>query len=122
MSLLWRASSHVPRPEFAFIGTLAILFLVVSLVVLVLLAVWVYRDAEERDMNGVLWLLVVLLTNVIGLIIYLVVRADHPKQTGEGRQQEGQPQGPFCPSCGERLTEGDRFCSNCGHDVTGEAS
>ena len=47
-------------------------------VVSILIAIWVYRDAERRGMNGVLWLIVVLIANIIGLIIYLVVRSDHP--------------------------------------------
>lgn len=121
MSLLGTASSHMPGPEFMALGMFMMLFFVAILVVVILVAVWVYRDAEERDMNGVLWLIVVILTNVIGLIIYLVVRADHPK-TKEGSATEGGPSGPFCPNCGERLSEGDRFCSSCGHDVTGEPS
>jgi len=40
----------------------------------ILLCVWVYRDAESRGMGGVLWLIVVILTGIIGLIIYLIVR------------------------------------------------
>lgn len=35
---------------------------------------WVYRDAERRKMNGVLWALLVFIGNLIGLIIYLIVR------------------------------------------------
>lgn len=119
MSLLSNIVAQGPGTEFMALGVFMMLFFVGIFVVAILLAIWVYRDAEERDMNGVLWLLVVLLTNIIGLIIYLVVRADHPKG-GTKPARQGQPQGPFCPSCGDRLTEGDRFCSNCGHDVTGE--
>lgn len=111
----------MPGTGFMALGILAMLFFVAVLVVVILVAVWVYRDAEERDMNGALWLIVVILTNIIGLIIYLVVRGDHPKKEAK-ETTAGQPEGPFCPSCGDRLTEGDRFCSNCGHDVTGEPS
>lgn len=121
MSLLGPATSHMPGPELAFLGmTVMFLFFGVLLVVAILLAVWVYRDAEARDMDGVLWLIVVLLTNVIGLIIYLIVRADHPEREDRPPARAGQPTGPFCSNCGRRLREGDRFCSSCGHDVTGE--
>ena len=48
-------------------------------IIAILLCVWVYRDAEERGMGGVLWLIVVLLTGILGLIIYLIVRK--PKKT-----------------------------------------
>lgn len=80
--------------------------MVAIFVVSILIAVWVYRDAEERGMNGVLWLLVVLVANIIGLIIYLVIRTDHPKQTEGG--------GPYCPDCGSRVQTSDKHCSSCG--------
>lgn len=118
MSLLSNVVAQAPMPEFMALGMLVMLFFAAVLVVVILVAVWVYRDAEERDMNGVLWLIVVILTNIIGLIIYLIVRADHPKTEG-GAAKEGQPGGPFCSNCGDRLAEGDRYCSSCGHDVTG---
>jgi uncharacterized membrane protein YoaK (UPF0700 family) len=47
-----------------------ILFLIIG----ILIAIWVYRDAESRGMSGVLWLIVVIILGIIGLIIYLVVR------------------------------------------------
>src|SRR2546426_7875367 len=47
-------------------------------VLFLFIAIWVYRDAESRGMSGVLWLLVVLVAGIIGLIIYLIVRSDHP--------------------------------------------
>ncbi len=40
----------------------------------IILAIWVYRDAESRGMNGALWLIITILLGIIGLIIYLVVR------------------------------------------------
>jgi len=46
------------------------------LVIAILLCIWVYRDAESRGMNGVLWLIVVLIAGIIGLIVYLVVRKE----------------------------------------------
>ena len=47
---------------------------VIWFIISILLCIWVYRDAESRGMGGVLWLIVVLITGIIGLIIYLVVR------------------------------------------------
>jgi hypothetical protein len=49
---------------------------VVFFIVAILLCVWVYRDAESRGMNAALWLIIVLITGIIGLIIYLIVRKD----------------------------------------------
>ena len=45
-------------------------------IVWILVAIWVYRDAEARGMSGVLWLLIVILLGLLGIIIYLVVRKD----------------------------------------------
>jgi TctA family transporter len=57
-----------------------ILFIIALFVVWILLAVWVYRDAKKRGMEATLWLLLVLLTGFIGLIVYLIVRREHPIQ------------------------------------------
>lgn len=44
--------------------------------------IWVYRDAESRGMNGVLWIILVFFLSWIGLLVYLVVRGGHPPRTG----------------------------------------
>ncbi|MHA1607394.1 MAG: PLDc N-terminal domain-containing protein [Candidatus Freyarchaeota archaeon] len=44
------------------------------IIVDVIIAVWVYRDARDRGMEAELWLIIVLLTGILGLIIYLIVR------------------------------------------------
>nr|MDO8082972.1 PLDc N-terminal domain-containing protein [Candidatus Freyarchaeota archaeon] len=54
-----------------------ILIIVAAIAVIaiwIVLAVWVYRDANERGMDAAIWLLIVILTGIIGLIIYLIVR------------------------------------------------
>jgi hypothetical protein len=70
-----------PPPEvwfglgiFALIIAIAVLWFVVA----ILIAVWVYRDAEKRGESGALWLIIVLVTGIIGLIIWLIVRGDKP--------------------------------------------
>ena len=60
-----------------FLGGWKIIILVllaVFFIVGLLLAIWVYKDAKKRDMNAAVWLLIILLTNCVGCIIYLVVR------------------------------------------------
>ncbi|MCC6065128.1 MAG: PLDc N-terminal domain-containing protein, partial [Thermofilum sp.] len=65
----------------AFLVFGGIILLIIGLIaVWILLAVWVYRDAKKRGMEATLWLLVVLLTGFIGLIVYLIVRREHPIQ------------------------------------------
>ncbi len=51
-----------------------IITLIIFWIVAIGLAVWVYKDAKKRDMNAVVWLLIVLLSGCIGCIIYLIVR------------------------------------------------
>ena len=70
-----------PSPEVWFgIGILALMIAiaVIWFVVAILIAVWVYRDAEKRGESGALWLIIVLVTGIIGLIIWLIVRGDKP--------------------------------------------
>ncbi len=42
------------------------------------LAIWVYRDAEERDMLSVLWGIGTLILGPIALIAYLLIRSEKP--------------------------------------------
>ena len=64
-------------PDLDILGPLMMIYIVVilvSCVISLLIAIWVYKDAKKRDMNATMWLLIVLLTGCIGCIIYLVVR------------------------------------------------
>ena len=58
-------------------GIICLVYIVIFIVI-ILVAIWVYRDAEKRGMSGALWLIVVLVGSIIGLIVYLVIRRDHP--------------------------------------------
>jgi hypothetical protein len=71
--------------------------------------VWVYRDAERRKMSGVLWALFVLVGNIIGLLIYLIVRND----SLPARQTEQIVADP-CPNCEKKVQQDFEFCPNCG--------
>ena len=50
------------------------IIILVWCVIGIILAIWVYRDAQSRGMNGALWLIITIFLGLIGLIIYLVVR------------------------------------------------
>ncbi|MFQ6071063.1 MAG: zinc ribbon domain-containing protein [Candidatus Aminicenantales bacterium] len=88
----------------------------------IVVIVWVYRDAERRGMNGVLWALLVLIGNIIGLIIYLIVRSDTlqaiqatpPRKTCPGCKKSVEANYIFCPHCGTRIEE---VCSQCKRPV-----
>ncbi len=50
-------------------------------IVFIVVAFLVYKDAEERNMNGLLWLLLVIIPwiGILFLIIYLIIREDKIK-------------------------------------------
>ncbi len=93
--------------------SLALLFIWIFVIV------WVYRDAERRGMNGVLWALLVFIGNIIGLLIYLIVRsdgipalkADHTIQACPSCQKEVDASFVFCPYCAARI---HAVCPECG--------
>ncbi len=132
-------------PFDAFLGALCFV-IIASLVVFVLVAVWVYRDAERRGMSGTLWVVLLVLASLffafigglIVLVIYLIVRAEHPVMYGmhpyaaypppmvppPGPVPPAVPPPPTvgaaattCRNCGAPLAPGATFCGRCGARV-----
>ena len=83
----------------------------VLLVIWIFVIVWVYRDAERRGMNGILWALLVFIGNLIGLLIYLIVRSGNGSSTKEAIKS--QPASQTCPNCHLPLSPTYVFCPNC---------
>lgn len=102
------------------------LFRMMPLLLLTLLwfgvCVWVYRDAEKRNMNGLLWALLAFIGNFIGLLIYLIVRSDSISRINgttkttpcPACQKPVQDPFAFCPHCGSQLKH---ICPKCGKDA-----
>ena len=84
---------------------------IILLIIGILIAIWVYRDAEKRGSSGVLWLIICLLTGIIGLIIWLVVR---PPIGGKPDSAKTADSGRMCPSCGRPIPMDARVCPYCG--------
>lgn len=83
---------------------LGALVAIAAIALMVLLGIWVYRDAKNKGMNGILWTAVVILVpSCIGLIIYLIVRMDNEKV--------------ICSNCNTAVNGKNRFCSNCGVEL-----
>ena len=105
-------------PWFPFVPlwSLSLLFFFLWIVVIV----WVYRDAEERGMSGVLWALLVFIGNLIGLLIFLIVRQDHPLPSSGKPAAAPSPSPPpkapplACPSCQKPVEKGFTYCPHCG--------
>ena len=87
--------------------SLSVLYLALF-IIWILVIVWVYRDAERRGMNGVLWALLVFIGNLIGLLIYLIVRTDSLPVS------KSPPTVYSCPNCKEPVSSNFVFCPNCG--------
>jgi len=122
-------------PSNAAANTLAIIGIVtgVSLVftTLVMMLGYVYRDAKRRDMNPVLWtLLVAVLTPssiLIGFVIYLLVRDPLPYPCPRCSAPVGprfnfcpnckNDLHPSCPNCKREIVETDKFCPYCAFEL-----
>jgi len=63
-----------------------------------ILPIWTFIDAKKRNYKPALWGILTLLTNVIGLIIYILTRREIFT----------------CQSCGELLDDKHIFCPYCG--------
>ncbi len=86
---------------------------ILVLIIGIVLAIWVYKDAQKRGSSGALWLIIVLLTGIIGLIIWLVVR---PPIGGEKSAASSDRR---CPNCGRGIPNDARTCPYCGKNFEG---
>ncbi|MGE5672656.1 MAG: double zinc ribbon domain-containing protein [Mycobacterium leprae] len=106
---------------------LAAIFGILSMLGFVLywlaVAFWVYTDARRRSTKALAWGLLVLLTNLVGLLVYWIVRREerhcpacHGKvergheyctACGKGLQEK-------CLECGQPLRQGWQYCAKCG--------
>jgi len=121
---------HVPWFPFVPVWSFSLLFVIIWLFVIL----WVYKDAERRRMSGLLWALLVFIGNLIGLLIYLIVRQDHavccepagpvsaslppPPEAADKKlltcpacQKTVEPSFIYCPHCGASLQQ---TCKSCG--------
>jgi predicted nucleic acid-binding Zn ribbon protein len=97
-------TTYNPEAAGAFFGmamfTCAIIA-IIWFIIWILVAIWVYKDAQKRGKNGILWVIIVIILGIIGLIIYLVVRGE---KTAPSRH---------CPNCGRAIPEDARSCPYC---------
>jgi len=116
---IFEFSWNIPK-----IFTLSIIPLTL-LILWIMVIVWVYRDAENRGMNGVLWALLVFVGNIVALLIYLIVRSEstlkplvaEAKQPCPNCAKAISPNFEFCPYCGTRIKT---VCPSCEKAVSGD--
>lgn len=90
-------------------------FMALWFIVGILICLWVYNDAKSRGMEGALWVLIILIANVLGLIIYLIVREEKRPYRQVPPYYEKQMR--FCSNCGSELASNAKFCTKCGKAV-----
>lgn len=92
----------------------------------VLTALWMYRDAAKSKMSALLWGLIGLFTNLIGLIVYKIYKRSSAvcKACGAVQSQShmfcsfcGSRIGTICKKCGGKISPKDSFCHHCGSEV-----
>ncbi len=65
---------------------------IIWIVIALVIGILVYRDAEKRGMNGLLWFVLVLLPMVglLFLVIYIVIREDKRKISQRGTKKSAE--------------------------------
>jgi hypothetical protein len=122
-------SSHPVFASLALAGIITLAALALSSIFLML--GYVYRDAKRRDMNPVLWTLLVTILapayGFIGFVIYLLVREPLPYPCPRCSATVGPRFNfcpnckydlrPSCPNCKREIAETDKFCPYCAQDL-----
>ncbi len=108
------------------------LLFLLMLALVVVIGVYVYRDSKERGMNSLAWtLLSVLAPGFIGLLLYLVVRAEYAVVNCRSCGKPVEERFANCPYCGTPLKErcnecrfplepGWAVCPSCGTEIPEE--
>jgi len=92
-----------------------LILLSVFLIVPILIGVYVYRDANRRGMNALVWTLITLFApSLIGFIIYLLVRSSYSDLECPKCGTTIKEEYVLCPKCGAKLRP---FCPNCSAPV-----
>jgi hypothetical protein len=99
------------------------------MLLIVMMAFWVLRDARKRDFKPMLWGVLTLLGNVVTLIVYLIVRPTPARcpACGAGTHREyiacpmcGHALRAMCPSCGRAQESAWVCCPYCGRNRSEE--
>jgi hypothetical protein len=122
-------SGLVMRPSAAAVGVGIASIVLCSLCALaywLLVAAWLYKASVKAKMNRALWTILGLLTNLIAVLAFLIVRGRMTHCPLCGAWQKPAPYcgacgarlQRICPSCGRICTISEDFCPNCGTALT----
>ncbi len=91
-----------------------------------LLALWVYSNALRGGLAAPFWGIAVLLTNIIGVMVYELYKHSNEICPYCGKVQQrsavycsgcGMQLKKMCANCGKAVGEDDRFCPECGISI-----
>ncbi len=130
--------SSIPIHELHGIEFVLFGLLFISFIAWMLMTLYVYRDAQRRGGNAMLWALFVFFGQVLGFLVYLIMRNAFPKLVGNGEKKCPQCQKPrqddfticpycraplqtLCPNCKRVLQTDWQACPYCRHEASSPA-
>lgn len=93
-----------------------------------ILPIWTFIDAKKKNYKPALWGILTLLTNVIGLIIYILTKREISTCHSCGEILDdnhifcpycGTPNRNICTACNRIIEKGWSVCPYCGHKIEG---
>ena len=114
----------MPILKYQIIREVFLILLILSTVIFWLfLTLWIFSDARKKKLQPLPWTALVLITNIIGLIVYLTVRPKYIKCISCGKEIPktfascpycGSLEKEKCRGCGKVLESEFTHCPSCG--------
>ncbi|AHF08433.1 hypothetical protein [Desulfitobacterium metallireducens] len=123
--LMIRTANPIPYAERILEITGALIGLIVAFY-WIGLALWVFKDAGRRKLNASLWGLLILITNLVGFVVYLIYTQNNLTCYKCGALQSklnifcchcGTEINESCVNCKSIVSKGDQYCSLCGSKI-----
>lgn len=111
------------------VGIIGLLGVLLAIEYWILVAAWLYQQAIQANMNGLLWFLLGIGGNLTTVVVFLVVRSIlREKCPSCGKWQKeatfcrecGSSISQVCPNCGQICRDTDKFCGSCGGNLEGK--
>jgi hypothetical protein len=115
-------NKSIPYAE-QLIEAIYVLLTLILIIYWLLIALWVYNDAYRRNLNAPIWGLLILFTNLVGLMVYTIYKQNNQTCYKCGSLQNklntfcsrcGIRINDSCANCGSKVAKGDDFCTQCG--------
>ncbi len=101
----------------------ACVFMLLFMIYWIIVALWVYQNARKSKLSAPVWGIIVLFTNLAGVLVYLIYKhisgicifcgAVQPKGNTFCTYC-GKKIGTVCTGCGHLLKRTDNYCPKCG--------